>query len=436
MKFKAIGINQLEKMEQLRSLPAEYRKILKAVSMVLPFRANNYIVDELIDWNNIPEDPIFQLTFPQPEMLKKEYLNEIIDLIDSDAPEIKLNQLIMKIREEMNPHPAFQVEMNVPREKGIEMRGLQHKYPETVLFFPKQGQICSAYCTYCFRWAQFSGMEDIQFSASDPYELVKYLESHPQVTDVLMTGGDPLSMSTKLLRRYIEPLLKKPGNLRSIRIGTKFPAFWPYRFTEDHDAQDLMKLFRDIVDSGIHLAVMAHYSHYRELETQAAIDAVKAIRDTGAEIRSQSPVLNHINNSSDVWSTMWQKQVELGIIPYYMFMARNTGAREYFRIPITEAFEIYSQAVSRVSGLGRTVRGPVMSCSPGKILIDGIININNKKVFVLKFLQGRNPNWVNKVFLARYDANADWIDQLQSIGDEVFFYEDEFEEMKRQALSL
>jgi len=436
VKFKAIGINQLEQIEQLSNLPAEYRKILRAVSMVLPFRANNYIVDELIDWNNIPEDPIFQLTFPQPGMLKEEYLNEIIDLIDSDASEAELNSLILKIREEMNPHPAFQVEMNVPREKGSEMRGLQHKYPETVLFFPKQGQICSAYCTYCFRWAQFSGMEDLHFSASDPYELVRYLESHPLVTDVLMTGGDPLSMSTKLLRRYIEPLLKRPGNLRSIRIGTKFPAFWPYRFTTDRDAQDLMKLFEEIVDSGIHLAVMAHYSHYRELETTAAREAVKAIRKTGAEIRSQSPVLNHINNSSDVWSTMWQKQVELGIIPYYMFMARNTGAREYFSIPIEKAYEIYSQAVSRVSGLGRTVRGPVMSCSPGKVLIDGIVKINNKKVFALKFIQGRNPDWVNRLFFAQYDNKADWMDQMQPLSDEGFFYEEEFEEMKRQALSL
>jgi len=436
VKFKAIGINQLEQIEQLSNLPAEYRKILRAVSMVLPFRANNYIVDELIDWNNIPEDPIFQLTFPQPGMLKEEYLNEIIDLIDSDASEAELNSLILKIREEMNPHPAFQVEMNVPREKGSEMRGLQHKYPETVLFFPKQGQICSAYCTYCFRWAQFSGMEDLHFSASDPYELVRYLESHPLVTDVLMTGGDPLSMSTKLLRRYIEPLLKRPGNLRSIRIGTKFPAFWPYRFTTDRDAQDLMKLCEEIVDSGIHLAVMAHYSHYRELETTAAREAVKAIRKTGAEIRSQSPVLNHINNSSDVWSTMWQKQVELGIIPYYMFMARNTGAREYFSIPIEKAYEIYSQAVSRVSGLGRTVRGPVMSCSPGKVLIDGIVKLNNKKVFALKFIQGRNPDWVNRLFFAQYDNKADWMDQMQPLSDEGFFYEEEFEEMKRQALSL
>ena len=436
MKFKAIGINQLENIEQLKNLPDEYRKILKAVSMVLPFRANNYIIDELIDWNNIPEDPIFQLTFPQPGMIKEESLNKIIEMIDEEAPESELNKLINDIREEMNPHPALQVEMNVPREKGIEHRGLQHKYPETVLLFPKQGQICSAYCTYCFRWAQFSGIENLHFSASDPYELVKYLESHPLVTDVLITGGDPLSMSTKLLRKYIEPLLQKPGNLRSIRIGTKFPAFWPYRFTTDKDAPDLMNLFKEIVDSGIHLAVMAHYSHFRELETTAAQEAVVAIRKTGAEIRSQSPVLNHINNSSDVWSTMWQKQVEMGIIPYYMFMARDTGARDYFRIPIVEAFRIFTESISRVSGLGRTVRGPVMSCSPGKVLIDGIVDLKEGKALALKFIQGRNPDWVNKLFFAKYDENADWMDELIPFDKEEFFFEEEFSHMLEQALSL
>ena len=436
MKFKAIGINQLDQIEQFGDLPDEYRKILKAVSMVLPFRTNNYIVDELIDWNNIPEDPIFQLTFPQPGMLKKKDLNAILELINTSAPESELKQLINRIREEMNPHPAFQVEMNVPREKGIEHRGLQHKYPETLLFFPKQGQICSAYCTYCFRWAQFSGLDDLHFSASDPFELVKYLESHPLVTDVLITGGDPLSMSTKLLRKYIEPLLKKPGNLRSIRIGTKFPAFWPYRFTTDKDAGELLDLFKEIVGSDIHLALMAHYTHYRELETSASREAIKAIRETGAEIRSQSPVINHINNDSDVWANMWQKQVELGIIPYYMFIARDTGARDYFRIPIIEAFDIYSKAISRVSGLGRTVRGPVMSCAPGKVLVDGIVKIDEKKVIALKFLQGRNPEWVNKLFFAEYNAEADWMDELEPFSDSEFFYEEEFSSMLQQALSL
>ncbi|MBN2655546.1 MAG: lysine 2,3-aminomutase [Spirochaetales bacterium] len=434
MKFKAIGINQLDSIEQLKDLPAEYTKVLKAVSMVLPFRANNYIVDELIDWNNIPEDPIFQLTFPQPGMLKKEYLDRILDLIDSNAPESELNRLINRIREEMNPHPAMQVEMNVPRERGKEHRGMQHKYPETVLLFPKQGQICSAYCTYCFRWAQFSGMEDLHFSASDPFELVRYLESHPLVTDVLITGGDPLTMSTRLLRQYIEPLLRKPGNLRSIRIGTKFLSFWPYRFTADRDAEDLLDLFREIIDGGIHLAIMGHFTHYRELETEAVSEAVKAIRETGAEIRSQSPVVKHINDSADVWSSMWQKQVEMGIIPYYMFMARNTGAKEYFSVTAADAYDIYSEAISRVSGLGRTVRGPVMSCSPGKVLIDGVAEIGGDQVFALKFLQGRNPDWVNRLFFAEYDKEADWMNQLQPFRKDEFFYEEEYEEMKQQAL--
>lgn len=279
-------------------------------------------------------------------------------------------------------------------------------------------------------------MEDLHFSASDPYELVKYVESHPLVTDVLITGGDPLTMSTKLLRRYIEPLLKKPGNLRSIRIGTKFLSFWPYRFTTDRDAEDLMALFREVIDAGLHLAIMGHFTHYRELETQAVRDAIKAIRATGAEIRSQSPIVKHINDSADVWSTMWQKQVELGIIPYYMFMARNTGAKEYFSVKAVEAYEIFTQAISRVSGLGRTVRGPVMSCSPGKVLIDGILEIEGRKAFVMKFLQGRNPDWVNRTFLAAYDEEADWMDQFVPFMEEEFFYEEEFEEMKRQALSL
>ncbi len=434
MKYLSIGINQLENIPQFMRLSNDIRNQIKAVSMVFPFRVNNYIVEELIDWDNIPNDPIFQLTFPQPDMLNKKDLCDIIELLDSSTEGHIINQLINRIREQMNPHPAFQKEMNVPHYNGKKHQGLQHKYPETVLFFPKQGQICAAYCTYCFRWAQFSGIEDMQFSASDPLELVEYIKSHPQITDVLITGGDPLSMSSNLLRRYIEPLLRKPGNLRSIRIGTKFPAFWPYRFISDKDSKDLLNLFSEIVDSGLHLAIMAHYSHFRELETEAAKKAVKIIRKTGAEIRSQSPVLNHINNNSDVWSTMWQKQTELGIIPYYMFLSRDTGAREYFKISITESVKIFTKAISRVSGLGRTVRGPVMSCAPGKILIDGITKIEGRSAFVLKFIQGRNPDWISRIFFAEFDENADWIDKLKPLNTDQFFFEEEFSEMLKQAL--
>ena len=92
---------------------------------------------------------------------------------------------------------------------------------------------------------------------------------------------------------------------------------------------------------------------------------------------------------------------------------------------IKRHYEIFRNAYKQVSGLGRTVRGPSMSATPGKVLVDGTPTINGKKVISLRFLQGRNPEWVNKPFYAEYDENAIWLDDLKPAFEEKFFFEDE-----------
>jgi hypothetical protein len=107
-----------------------------------------------------------------------------------------------------------------------------------------------------------------------------------------------------------------------------------------------------------------------------------------------------------------------------MFVERDTGARGYFEVPLAEAYDIFTRAYSQVTGLARTVRGPSMSCTPGKVMVDGIADINGEKVFVLKMLQARDPAWVNRVFFARFDPRATWMDQLRpTLGEAEFFFE-------------
>ncbi|MCB0845906.1 MAG: lysine 2,3-aminomutase, partial [Bacteroidetes bacterium] len=164
---------------------------------------------------------------------------------------------------------------------------VQHKYRETVLFFPSNSQTCHAYCTFCFRWPQFVGIDELKFAMRETELLVKYLKIHPEVSDVLFTGGDPMVMSTKNFAGYINPLLEaKLPNLRTIRIGTKALGYWPYRFLTDKDADDMLRLFEKIVNRGIHLSIMAHFNHPRELKTPAVQQAIQRILGTGARIRT------------------------------------------------------------------------------------------------------------------------------------------------------
>jgi L-lysine 2,3-aminomutase len=177
---------------------------------------------------------------------------------------------------------------------------------------------------------------------------------------------------------------------------------------------------------------MAHYNHWREMATPLAQEAIRRLRATGVVIRTQSPLLNHINNDPDVWARMWREQVRLGLVPYYMFVERDTGARRYFEVPLVRAWEVYRQAIQRVSGLARTVRGPSMSTGPGKVEIQGVSTIRGEKVFVLRFIQARNPDWVQRPFYAQYNPEATWLEHLKpAFGEEKFFFQDEYEAICR-----
>jgi hypothetical protein len=232
-------------------------------------------------------------------------------------------------------------------------------------------------------------------------------------------------MSSGLLRRNIEPLLGEGlDHITSIRIGTKALSYWPYRFTTDRDADDLLRLFEDVRCSGRQLALMAHFSHPRELQTEVAREALRRVRDTGAVVRCQAPLIRHVNDSPEVWADLWHEEVRLGAVPYYMFVARTTGPRAYFEVSLAEGLRIFSEAFAQVSGLGRTVRGPIMSAAPGKVQVDGVANIGGQEVFVLKMIQGRDPDWTNRVFFARFDPRATWLDQLEpAFGRREFFFE-------------
>ncbi|MDD3910333.1 MAG: lysine 2,3-aminomutase, partial [Proteiniphilum sp.] len=360
IKYRNYILRNYTDIPQLSSLSKDEKEAIEVVGQVLPFKSNNYVVEQLINWNNVPEDPIFTLTFPRKEMLPKNHYSQVKKLLYADD-EPGLKKKVNEIRMELNPNPAGQ-SYNVPVLDGIRLHGIQHKYRETVLFFPSQGQTCHAYCTFCFRWPQFIGMNELKFAMKEAGLLHKYLLTHTKVTDVLFTGGDPLTAKANIISAYIEPLLTKEfSHIRNIRIGSKTLSYWPYRFLTDKDADDLLRLFEKVKKAGKHLAFQAHFNHPAELSTDAVKQAVERIQNTGAQIRTQSPLLRHINDDHVIWGDMWKEQVAQGMIPYYMFIARDTGSKAFFEVSLEKAWNIFRKAYRSVSGVCRTVRGPSMS---------------------------------------------------------------------------
>ncbi len=429
-KIKIYNLNNIHSVPQIKNLGEKELSALKVVASVLPFRTNNYVLDELINWNNVPDDPIYQLNFMQKDMLKKSQFERMESALKRNNPE-EIKNTAIKIRIELNPHPAGQAKINIPKLNTEPLPGLQHKYKETVLIFPSKSQTCHAYCSFCFRWAQFVDTNNIKFATCNKVDFLKYLSVHKDVTDILITGGDPMIMSAANLKEFILPLLK-PGfeHLQSIRIGTKSLSYWPYRFVTDDDSDEILRLFEKIKASDKNITIMAHFNHYAELSTEVVKEAINRILSTGAQIRTQSPVIKYINNDPKVWEKMWKDQVAMGCVPYYMFVERDTGANNYFEIPLLEAFNIYREAIVKTSGLCRTVRGPVMSALPGKVMLNGVTNIYGEKVFQLSLIQARNPNWCYKPFYAKFDPLAKWLSHLEpALGEKKFFYQNELNQM-------
>jgi KamA family protein len=417
-RYRAIGPSAFDRLPEAQRLRRAERTALQVVSRVLPFRVNDHVVRNLIDWEKALDDPLFRLVFPHRDMLEPHDFDRLCELQSRGAPKAAVDILVREIRQRLNPHPSGQRQHNVPSFAGAALPGVQHKYRETVLYFPARGQTCHAYCAFCFRWAQFVGDRELRFASREIDRLIAYLRANESISDVLLTGGDPLIMSTRHLAALIEPLLGADlQHVGNIRIGTKSLSFWPQRFVSDPDADALLRLLERVTLKGRHVALMAHVNHPREIDNPIALAAIRRLRDAGATIRSQAPLLARVNDSPAVWAENWRLQVRLGIQPYYMFVERDTGPRRFFGVPLRRCWEIYREAVQQVSGLARTARGPVMSATPGKVEIVGVAPDGHKDLLILQFLQARDPAWVRRPFLAEADPSATWYDELHLLGN-------------------
>lgn len=408
MKYKPYSLKDLGNIPQLKALGQDIISDIQTVSEVYPFKTNNYVIDQLIDWTKGTNDPIFRLNFPHREMLIEEHFNQIEWGRRHASPD-EFKQIVRQIRLSLNPHPAGQTLYNIPRDMaGEPIEGLQHKYQTTVLYFPSHAQTCHAYCTFCFRWPQFVKELDMKIQSKETESLIYYLKSNPGISEVLITGGDPMVMTPRIFESYLDAILQV-DTIRNIRIGTKSLSYWPYKFVTDPERDDILAVLQKVVDAGRHLAIMAHFNHPIELEPPIVRQAILNLKRTGAEIRTQAPLLRNINNDARLWSAMWEKQVQMGCVPYYMFLPRDTGAQHYFAESLSTAFHIYRDAIKNTPGLCRTVRGPVMSMTTGKVEILDY----EQGIFTLRYIQHRNPELTYKVFQAISLAREPhWFDDL------------------------
>ena len=403
---------------------------------VYRFLATKHVLNK-INWKNYTNDSLFQLVFPQPGMINP----ELFEQYSKATSKAEKEQLIAGYMKKTNPHDGKQL-LNKPwyepEEGGLEiLKGSQHKYPHVQLIFDSSTQNCFSFCTYCFRHAQVRGDEDM-FVQKDIKQVHQYLKEHKEITDVLITGGDASYITFNRLKAYVLPLIEDENllHIKTLRLGTRVLTYHP-ELILSADYKRNLDLFKHLNDSGLQVVLMSHFSTPRELLNPSTIAAIRRLKNHGVALKSQSPVMHHISMFSDEngevdidrsaqnWIDLGNVLASLSVGFHSMYCARPTGEHHYFTMPLTIINQIFSKVYRSLPSINRPSRYITMTSSAGKVSMLGEVMVNGEKAFALKYNEARNMEWMDKVFLAKYDAHENTIEKLKPFEGEKHFYEDE-----------
>jgi L-lysine 2,3-aminomutase len=409
---------------------------------VYAFLATKHILST-IDWDNYLTDQVFQLVFPQPGMIEQHIVDEYKSIEDPD----ERTKMVVSYRDKTNPHDGKQM-LNRPSfysETGDfeALDGGQHKYPQVFLLFDKTTQSCFAYCTYCFRHAQVRGDDDM-FVQDDVAQVHAYLRKHKEVTDILITGGDAGYMPANRLEEYLLPIIEDPElmHIRNIRIASRALTYQPdVVLTSKYNGA--LELFKKLIDNGVQVLWMGHFSTPKELLNIHTMGAIRRLRSYGVNVRSQSPMMNHIslfmddNGKVDVdksaqnWIDLGHVLMMLGMQFHSIYCARPTGEHGYFTAPLADMNKIFSKVYRSLPSVGRPSRYITMTSSAGKTSLMGVVEVNGRKAFALKFNEARNMKWLDKVYLAEYDETENTIEKLKPFDGGEYFYKEELAQIEK-----
>ena len=363
-------IHSIDELDNLVGLEPKERQDMETVCETFPFRANDYYLS-LIDWKD-RHDPLRRIVIPDPRELKG---GGCLD-------------------------PSCEKDYT-------KLPGLQHKYAQTGLLL--LSDVCGGICRFCFRKRLFINCE--RETIKDVSAGLDYIHSHPEITDVLLTGGDPFTLETKQLEAILKEL-REIEHVNIIRIGSKMPAYNPYRILNDHSLTEVLSRY-STPEKRIYL--MAHYNHPREM-TDASMQAIEQLHRAGVIVVNQTPVLNEVNSDPAIFAQLFRKLSFAGISPYYVFQCRPSLGNWFFQTPVERSYEIIQQAWQACSGLAKRARF-VMSHATGKI---EIVGKTAHHVF-MRYHQAADRADIGKMLVFQRNPMARWFDDYRhhaaNIGD-------------------
>jgi lysine 2,3-aminomutase len=356
----------LTKINQISQLSEDEIDELEKVTEWFAFRTNEYY-SSLIDWKD-PDDPIRRLVIPSPEEL------DDWGMLDPSS-----------------------------EDQYTKAPGLQHKYRETALLLVSD--MCGGFCRYCFRKRLF--VNDDSEVARDVSQGLEYIRVHPEITNVLLTGGDPLFLPTA----HLEPIIRRLraiDHVHIIRIGSKMPAFNPYRILEDPALLDMIRTYSTPTRR---IYIMTQFNHPREL-SPPAIEGIRLLLKAGAVPMNQTPLIRGVNDDPQILAALFRKLSFIGVAPYYVFQCRPAKGNFTFSIPLEESYGIFEKARSVCSGLAKRARF-VMSHRTGKI---EVVGIEGDRIY-FKYNQAADPSRYGNLFSCERNPRAYWFDDYHADDD-------------------
>lgn len=362
----------IRNLEKIRNLPAGTVQTLGPVLKAFEFRVTSYYAG-LIDWSD-PSDPLRQIVLPD--------VCEVDSTLDFDASD---------------------------EQASTRVRGLQHKYAPTALLLVND--VCSSYCRFCFRkrftlatsdehHIRSQGAESEKETTFDITPGLDYIRQHPEIDNVLITGGDPLMLSVGRLESIIARV-KSISHVKTVRIGTKVPAFDP-----DSISDKVLSMLRQMCSDECQIYLMVQFNHHREL-TSRACAKLEAILAHRLVLCNQTPLLRGINDSADEMVLLHRRLAELGVAPYYVFHCRPTTGNERFLLSLQEGLAIVNEARARLSGLAKRFRY-VGSHATGKIEIVGVIGSD----LILRYHEARDACDENRLISWPACRPVSWFDEV------------------------
>jgi lysine 2,3-aminomutase len=355
-------ITSIDELDSRIGLKPGERDRMETVCEKFPFRASEYYLS-LIDWED-RSDPLHRIVIPDPRELKGG------GSLDPSS-----------------------------EKDYTKMPGVQHKYAQTGLLL--LSDVCGGICRFCFRKRLFIGKE--RETVKDVSGGIEYIRNHPGITNVLLTGGDPLTLETRRLGSILREL-REIDHVGIIRIGSKMPAYNPDRILGD---QDLLYILQQYSTPEKRIYLMAHFNHPKEL-TETSLKAIGELQRAGVVVVNQTPLLQDINGSPETLAGLFRRLSFAGVSPYYIFQCRPSLGNRFFQVPVERGYEVIQKAWQACSGLAKRARF-VMSHATGKI---EIVGKTAQHVF-MRYHQAAAPGEVGKFMVFRSNRDALWFDDYR-----------------------